>query len=66
MKQFEYKVLNVSDQGFWSTKIDHQELADKLNELGRQGWELISGMDTNRYDGSSKELVLILKRESNN
>lgn len=62
MQRFEYKVLDVSARGWWKRDIDHQELADKLNELGREGWEVVSCTDINTYEGASRSVVIILKR----
>lgn len=63
MKKFEYRILDVAAGGFWGGKIDGQELTDKLNELGREGWELISTVDLNRYEGGTKGILVMLKRE---
>ena len=41
MKQFEYKILDVPAKGFLGGKINFQELADKLNIMGKEGWELV-------------------------
>ena len=62
MKRYEYMTLDVA-AGFWSSKINAQELTDKLNELGRNGWELTSTVDLNRAQGATKGLLLVLKRE---
>lgn len=63
MKKFEYRVLDVTAGGFWGGKIDGQELTNKLNELGREGWEVISATDTDIYGGGTKGLIIVLKRE---
>lgn len=64
MKRFEYKTLDVSaDRGFWGGKVDLQELTSKLNELGREGWELASSVDLNWGNGSSRNVIIMLKRE---
>ncbi|GAB3541080.1 DUF4177 domain-containing protein [Spirosoma fluminis] len=63
MKKFEYRVLDVAASGFWGGDIDSQTLTDKLNELGRDGWEVISAVDTAVYGGGSKGLIIMLKRE---
>jgi len=67
MKRFEYYVLDVATGGFWSGggKIDAQELTNKLNELGRQGWELASSVDLNMAQGQSRSVLIMLKREIN-
>jgi hypothetical protein len=63
MKKFEYRILDVAAGGFWGGKIDAQELTNKLNELGREGWEVISATDTDIYGGGTKGLIIVLKRE---
>lgn len=64
MKRFEYRVLDVATGGFLGGKVDAQELTDTLNELGREGWEVVSAVDTDFYGGGSKSLTIILKRET--
>ena len=34
----------------------------ELNDLGRSGWELVSALDLNEYEGRSAKLVLLFKR----
>ncbi|GAB3262989.1 hypothetical protein GCM10027347_29200 [Larkinella harenae] len=63
MKKFEYRMLQVPVGGFWGGKIDNQELLDKLNELGSEGWEIASSLSTNRYEGQTHSAFIILKRE---
>ncbi|HEX8334483.1 MAG TPA: DUF4177 domain-containing protein [Segetibacter sp.] len=63
MNKFEYKVLDVPAKGVWfGGKIDHQELSDKLNELGTQGWEVVSMSNTNMINNASRGITIILKR----
>ena len=67
MKKFEYRVLDVATEGFWSGggKIDAQQLTDKLNELGQDGWEVASSVDLNMAQGQSRSIIVMLKREIN-
>lgn len=62
-KKFEYKIISLGASGFWSTRFDWNALTDKLNSLGLQGWEVSGVIDTNGYEGSSKEVSILLKRE---
>jgi hypothetical protein len=65
MDRFEYKVLDVPAKGIWfGGKIDHQELSDKLNTLGQQGWEVVSMSSTNMYNNASRGMIIILKRST--
>ncbi len=68
MQKFEYKVLDVPDtKTFWSGsgKFNYQALCDKLNELGREGWEVINATDVNRHLGQTGNMMIILKRPLN-
>ncbi|MEO7923186.1 MAG: DUF4177 domain-containing protein [Chitinophagaceae bacterium] len=65
MQKFEYKLLDVpAIKGWWSIggKVDFQELSNKLNVLGREGWEVVASTDLNRYHGESRNVMIILKR----
>lgn len=64
MKRFEYRTLEVAaDKGFWGGKVDAQELTNKLNELGKDGWEIASAVDLSWGEGSSRNVLIMLKRE---
>lgn len=62
MPQYEYKTLEFATPSTWKTiKVNSEELEAQLNELGRQGWELTTSLDTNIY-GYTQKVILILKR----
>lgn len=42
MKRFEYKTIEVKPTGTWQLKFDTAEIDKILNELGKQGWELVA------------------------
>lgn len=63
MPRYEYKTLEFATPNTWkSIKINSAELETKLNELGREGWELSTSLDTVIY-GYTQKVILILKRE---
>lgn len=62
-KKFEYKTLKTKEKGFWSGKVDTDELELYLNQLGQEGWELTSTFETNTYQGGTNEIVFLFKRE---
>ena len=64
MKKYEYKVIKTTEDGFWDPKVDEKDVETELNKLGSEGWELTSVIDTNTYQGKTKEIVLFFKRES--
>ncbi|MFK7774202.1 MAG: DUF4177 domain-containing protein [Saprospiraceae bacterium] len=62
MQKFEYKTIKMKPKrsGF-SQKLEDEELVEEMNELGREGWELITSID-NKTGGTSMSIVLIFKR----
>lgn len=62
MKRFEYKTLKIEPKGFWGTKLDAEEIDKILNELGRQGWEMITMQDL-AVHGNSWTFHYTFKRE---
>lgn len=62
MAGWEYQTLKVEPGGWLGGKVDVDELRERLNALGRQGWELVSALDTAYGQGGSREVVAILKR----
>ena len=43
-------------------KLDGRQFNDRLNQLGEEGWELISVFDTNFLKGGTRDVVAVLKR----
>lgn len=62
-----YKVISTNEiiqTSKWKTKLpeDHTDLIEKyLNELGQQGWELVSVINGNR-SGTTMSNTLFLKK----
>ena len=65
MENFEYKVVVYDTKGFWGGSVEPSQLEDRLNQLGRDGWELVSCTSTSQSYGSSKSIVFIFKRKKN-
>ena len=64
MRTWEYITLKLGTTGWLvGGKFDADALNLRLNELGRQGWEMVSAFDTNMHDGRTRDVVVILKRE---
>ena len=62
---WEYEVLTVDVQGGqWTVggKLEAGGLKGTLNQLGAQGWEVVSGFDTNQAHGATRQVVILLKR----
>ncbi|MCZ6855707.1 MAG: DUF4177 domain-containing protein [Gammaproteobacteria bacterium] len=63
MTQWEYRTAKVRAGGVFSTKIDDLDMEDYMNELGVEGWELVSAISPVMAGGYSKEVILMFKRE---
>lgn len=64
MRRWIYKVVEFDPKkSFMGGKVDSQNIEQRLNELGRQGWEVISSFTTNEGYGNTKKIVYTLKRE---
>jgi len=61
MKSYEYKILEAK-RGMFSG-FDYDKLTEQLNELSRQGWEVLS---TTPLDGGgyTTGLLIVLRREA--
>ncbi|KQV49826.1 hypothetical protein ASC95_29705 [Pelomonas sp. Root1217] len=64
MQKWEYKTVKVDAKGMLGGVVDVQEFDGLLNQLGQQGWNLVSVFDTNMMiHGTSREIVAVFKRE---
>ena len=60
--KWEYRTLKLHAQQGWGGEFDEQAFDRMLNELGEQGWELVSTLDTNLGGGGTRYLVAVFKR----
>lgn len=65
MEQFEYKTLFTDAKGVFGGKVDEVTFQNDLNELGSQGWELVSTVSAAQSYGSTRWIVSIFKRKKN-
>jgi hypothetical protein len=62
--KWEYTTLMFEGSGWFSVgNLDGEKFNGRLNELGEQGWELVSVFDTNRHEGGTKDVIAVLKRQ---
>ena len=63
MQRWEYKTIKLKTTG-WLTggELNAADFDGILNELGDDGWELISAFDTNQAYGASLDVVAVFKR----
>ena len=64
MKQFEYKTLQFGPSGKWfkTVKMDDTELENQLNDMGKNGWELVNSID-HLKEGNTAKVIMLFKRE---
>lgn len=60
--KWEYKTLKVGTSGFLGGKLDEDKFDKSLNDLGKQGWELVTAFDTNLGHGATRDVVAVFKR----
>ena len=62
--KWEYQVLNIEPRGsgIIGTSIPEKSLAQELNKLGQQGWEVTGTFTSAMYNGTTCSYCLILKR----
>jgi hypothetical protein len=63
MEKFEYKTLFTDAKGFLGGKVDQREFQYDLNELGAQGWELVSTVAAAQSYGSTRWIISVFKRK---
>ena len=67
LQRWEYKTITVDTKGAWlGGKLDAVEFDRMLNELGHEGWELVSTFATNKGHGESRHAVAVFKRPYQN
>lgn len=64
MQRWEYKTIKVDAKGILGGVVDMAAFDALLNDLGAQGWNLVSTFDTNMIHGASREIVAVFKREA--
>jgi hypothetical protein len=61
--RWEYLTVKFIASGFFTTgTLDGDAFNGKLNELGEQGWELVTVFDTNWVQGGTRDVVAVFKR----
>lgn len=64
---FEYKTLKFETSvGIFSgTDFDTDSYEKALNDLGRDGWQLVSTFDINKLKGGSRFIIATFMRSTN-
>lgn len=62
MQTWEYKTIKLETKGMLGGILDVKQFDSYLNQLGAEGWELVSTFDTNQVEGVSREAIAVFKR----
>ena len=57
-KQWEYKIINIRSENY---RLD-PNAASQLNDLGIEGWELVSISSVNFKSGATDNIAMVFKR----
>jgi hypothetical protein len=57
-KQWEYKIINIRSENY---RLD-PNAAPQLNDLGVEGWELVSISSVNFKSGATDNIAMVFKR----
>jgi hypothetical protein len=60
--KWEYRTIKLGTRGVLGGKFDEHQLDAYMNQLGSEGWELVTAFDTNKAYGESRDVVVIFKR----
>lgn len=64
MERWEYKTVKMEAKGLMGGVVDTDKFDALLNQLGMQGWNLVSVFDTNMaVNGTTREIVAVCKRK---
>ncbi|MBN2259897.1 MAG: DUF4177 domain-containing protein [Clostridiales bacterium] len=61
---YSYRIEMYKTNGLFSGKIEKNEVEAKLNELSKDGWEIVTSCVTNRFFGESHQVIYTLKKEN--
>jgi selenocysteine lyase/cysteine desulfurase len=56
--QWEYKIINIRSENY---RLDPNS-ATQLNQLGEEGWELVSITSVNFKTGATDNIAMVFKR----
>ena len=65
MQKWEYKTIKVETKGVMGGILETSAFDGVLNQMGNDGWELVSAFDTNQAYGASREAIAVFKRPRN-
>ena len=64
MKKFEYQTKVIDTKFSWRGKVNTEGFNQILNDMGREGWELVEVTASNQGFGNTESFICIFKRET--
>ncbi len=58
MKMWEYTIINIRSENY---RLDPRA-SEEMNELGEDGWELVSVTSVNFKSGATDNIAMVFKR----
>ncbi|HKL10000.1 MAG TPA: DUF4177 domain-containing protein [Clostridia bacterium] len=58
-----YRAEQFFTGGFFSGKVNPQEIESRLNELAEMGWRVVSTSTMHRFFGESHYMTVILSKD---
>ena len=62
MTKWEYKIVKIMMTRYVQSDLKTDEVEQALNNLGKEGWEVVNIFDLNMKDGKSSYVIASLKR----
>ena len=59
---WEYKTIKLTLEGVFRKQINPEDFDTSLNQMGREGWELVTILGSAIGFGETNEVVAIFKR----
>ncbi len=63
MESWEYQTIQLETHGVMGGIVDITSFQNELNDLGREGWELVTCFDTNMNSGQTRYVIGVFKRK---
>ena len=60
--RWKYRVLKLATTGFFGGKVKVESFEAHINDLGRQGWEMVCAFDTNQSYGQTRDVIVLFKQ----
>lgn len=62
MAKWEYKTVCIEATGFRGDEEDCDSLDSLLNDMGREGWELVTAIDSEQHYAQARKVYYTFKR----